>query len=596
MNANSILEQAGRALQSRFVPLAANFGKGAPAPLLGKLLSLDQLIALRDAALATPHAVSFYESVLQSLRLTWTAPQGQLEEIQKMGPLVIVANHPYGLADGLILGSLLTRVRRDFKFLANPVLAHAVPEGAVLCVNPFEEDEPRAENARALREALRWLSSGGAVIVFPAGEVAALDWSAQAIREPQWKDTAVRLARRAAAPVLPVHIAGSNSVAFHLAGLLNPRLRTALLPRELVNKQGRTIELRVGKPIPVLHFAKDGDPSEITRYVEWRTGLLGARRPNAGMLEVVPPRRERIAEQGDPQAIAREVEALPASALLEERKDLAVFCADAARIPRTLAEIGRLRELTFRGIGEGTGKAADLDRFDRHYQHLFLWNRAKKEVIGAYRVALAHEVLARSGQEGLYTSSLFHLTPDFFRAIGPSVELGRSFVRPEYQKDFAPLMLLWKGIGAFACLHPEVRSLYGAVSISNGYTPESRALMASYLREHLWSASLAALVTAKNPFERGMLSPCPSSSLDHLSEAVEELESDGKGVPVLLRQYLNLNGKAVALHLDRAFSNVVDALVVVELASIPRRAAQRYLKPCAGKEGVPKTEAAAASA
>jgi len=262
-----------------------------------------------------------------------------------------------------------------------------------------------------------------------------------------------------------------------------------------------------------------------------------------------------------------------------------VYCARAHQIPQTLREIGRLRELSFRAIGEGTGRPLDTDCYDSHYQHLFLWNRQTKEVIGAYRVASTTRARSQAGDEGLYTTSLFKIPPAFFAQLGPALELGRSFVRPENQKDFAPLLLLWKGIGVVLSRNPEIKALFGAVSISNDYCAESRSLIANYLRQHQWHAELSKLVAARCPWNRNLLAPCPTDSLDHLSDAIQEIEADGKGVPVLLRQYLNLNGKAVALHLDRAFSSCVDALVVVEIANIPRRAVQRYLVQSPVKQG-----------
>jgi len=557
--AQVMLQQASAALRAQFSP--------QPGTLLTRVLQLDDLMAKRDAALDDPTA-NFYDGALRRLGIGWHCPATQTARIPKTGPLILVANHPTGFADGLILGSLLALVRPDFKFLGNAMLSDMAPAGSVICLNLSETRAAVVENARALRQALQWLGRGGAVIVFPSGEVASFDWPARRVREPAWKDTAARLAMSVGATVVPVGITGTNSVTFHAAGLAHPRLRTALLVREALNKPGTTLQVKLGRPLPPERLTAWGEAAEVIQHLEWRSQLLSS----APTRPVAAPHLAIVPAQSC-AAVAAEVSALPA---LIEQGHYAVYSAVATQIPHTLREIGRLREVTFRGIGEGTGAALDLDRFDTHYQHLFLWNHQKKEVIGAYRVARTNPVLSSQGPEGLYTGSLFRITPAFFAQTGPALELGRSFVRQEYQGEFAPLHLLWKGIGALIKQNPEIRTLFGAVSISNGYSRASQTLMAQYLRRHRWHAALAAVVTPR------CSSPVPSSrftpaSLDEVADLVEDVESDGKGLPVLLRHYLNLNGQAVALHRDRKFSNVLDALVVVELDRMPPKMKARYL-------------------
>ncbi|MBY0508221.1 MAG: lysophospholipid acyltransferase family protein [Bryobacteraceae bacterium] len=534
----------------------------AGAEAVSRLLHLDRLLAKRDAALGDPTA-NFYDGALKRLGIAWHCLNSP-SPLPKSGPLVVVANHPTGFADGLILGSLLAGIRPDFKFLGNARLADMAPAGSVILLDLSESANAVAENARALRQALRWLNRGGAVIVFPSGEVAAFDWWTRSIREPAWKDTAARLAINTGATVVPIRVEGNNRLRFHVAGLAHPFFRTAMLVREVLSKSGQTMQIQVGRAIPAARLSYQ------PRAAQYLQSLV---RPRAASVF----RQSQVARQGDPVTSAAEVAALPASAHLLSQGTYSLYVANAPLIPHTLREIGRLRELSFRAAGEGSGNARDLDRFDDHYQHLFLWNRQTKEVIGAYRVATTTGVLATHGSDGLYTSSLFQFSPQFFQHIGPALELGRSFVRPEYQKDFAPLHLLWKGIGLMLAGQPSIGTLFGPVSISNCYRPESRNLMAHYLRRHRWRPELSTFVRARCRWpEHNDQSDWPSD-LTQLNETLQDFEGEGRALPVLLRHYLNLNGQAVALSRDRAFSEVLDALITVDLSRVPPKMAARYL-------------------
>ncbi len=271
---------------------------------------------------------------------------------------------------------------------------------------------------------------------------------------------------------------------------------------------------------------------------------------------------EPIADAIDPCDLARDVAALPPARKLCENGEFSVWIGSASELPHVLREIGRLREIAFRGAGEGTGHSRDLDRFDPHYLHLFLWNAATREVAGAYRLGPTPDILPRFGPSGLYTSTLFRFDPRLFERIGPAIELGRSFVRPEYQKQYAPLLLLWKGIGRYVASRPECAMLFGAVSISDAYRPESRDLMVRML-EHHRIADLARLVAPRNRY-RAAAASVPVE-LDQLSKVVADLEPDGKGVPILLKQYMRSGGQVLAFNLDLAFSNALDVLMLVDL-------------------------------
>lgn len=272
---------------------------------------------------------------------------------------------------------------------------------------------------------------------------------------------------------------------------------------------------------------------------------------------------------------------------MEDSRDYSVFLASAADIPHVLKEIGRLREVTFRAVGEGTGKATDLDTFDPYYKHLFLWSKQKSEVVGAYRVGDVGEILSRYGVKGLYTNTLFQFGEGFFRRIGPSLELGRSFVRPEYQKKYAPLLMLWKGLGKFISRNPEIPTLFGAVSISNDYNPVSRQLVTRFLENQEANPELAHMVRARNPFRIGKKMDGDLQirrifrDLDSLSAVIADMEADGKGVPILLKQYVKLGGNLLGFNVDTNFSDALDGLVIVDLRRTDPEILDRYM----GKDG-----------
>ncbi|MBI3530482.1 MAG: GNAT family N-acetyltransferase [Betaproteobacteria bacterium] len=282
-----------------------------------------------------------------------------------------------------------------------------------------------------------------------------------------------------------------------------------------------------------------------------------------------------------------EVEALPADQHLVTSGQFSVHCARAEQFPWCLQEIGRLREQTFRAVGEGTGKASDVDLFDACYLHLFVWDTKAEAIVGAYRMGLADEIVARYGKRGLYTQSLFKYGDRVLQAMNPAIELGRSFVRVEYQRSFAPLMLLWRGIGQFIVQHPQYAMLFGAVSISNDYEPASRRLIVDYLSANNIEENLARHVKPRRPFRSRRAAACDSAEfaaltdIEDVSRMVRQIERDSKGVPILLKQYLKLGGRLLAFSADKQFNDALDGLIMVDLRASDPRGLARYM----GEEG-----------
>jgi len=570
------------------------FFPGFPS-FAGKLLPLEEARHLYQRVRSASQGFRL-ENLLAEMQVELEVRPSDLGRIPANGPLVAVANHPFGVLDGAALGVLLARVRPDVKVLTNSLL-DGIPELHQHCifVDPFHTASSADTNSKALKQAITWLRQGGALAVFPAGEVSQWNVRQGQVTDPAWSNVAARLVRKTGATALPVYFCGHNSVTFQLLGLLNPRLRTLLLLQEFLQQRGSRVKVRVGAPVPGELIAHIPSDEEATEYLRLRTYLL-AHRGKKTRLSL--PRKVRSALPHKPQQmiapptaqrfILRDIEALPADRLLTETADFAVYAARAPELPHLLDELGRLREITFRAAGEGTGRSADLDQFDAYYWHLLLWNKPKQELTGAYRAGNTDEIIRNHGIKGLYTHTVFRYDEQLFLKIGSALELGRSFVRTEYQRQYAPLLLLWKGIARFVAAHPETPVLFGAVSISNEYSPISREMIVGYFEQREDGREFADLIHPRTPFRVPKLrhwdcrAVCRAlRDVDELAESISDVEVDGKGVPILIKQYAKVGGKLVGFNLDRKFSDVVDGLVIVDLRETDPQVLERYM----GKEG-----------
>ena len=528
---------------------------------------------------------SLPERLLSRLAVTYRTGERDIQQIPRTGPVVIVANHPFGILEGAILATVLARVRPDVRFLANELLS-VIPEirDLLIPVDAMAGGSAPQRNAASWRKSIEFLQGGGCLVVFPAGAVSNFHVRDWAVTDSTWNTAVARaveaLSRKGVAvSVVPINIGGSNSFLFHALGLIHPRVRTALLARELLNKRNRLIKLRIGSPIASKKLLEIPTPDAQTEYLRWRTYLLATRTDFKARTSLPLGTRMRrtlpsIKSEIDSALLSAEIRALEQGSLLTKAGDLEVYVASADSIPDSLQEIGRLRELTFRGVGEGTGRSVDLDGFDRHYLHLFAWNAAKNEIVGAYRLG------GTDVNQDLYTATLFKYDAAFLNKLGPALELGRSFVRPEYQRGFAPLLALWKGIGAYVARNPRYKVLFGPVSISNQYQTVSRELMVTFLERHASLRDWMGLISTRSPFKRRLREPrLPTAGFDaeDLSAVVSDLEPSGAGIPVLLRQYLKLGGKLLGFNVDPEFSDVLDGLILVDLTKTEPRLLERYL-------------------
>jgi len=578
-------------------PLNAPSSRGLPRRLTEKILAVDRLRRKYATLPARRSGAQFLDLALTELNVRHEVSAGELSNLPASGPAVVISNHPFGGLEGMILLRLLLSIRPDVRVLANYML-QAIPDlrEHLISVDPFGRPDSPRKNVVALKTAVRWLKDGHLLVVFPAGEVSHFNWRNRRVEDPVWHPSIARIVRLAAVPVIPVFFAGRNNAAFQLAGLVHPVLRTMLLPRQLLNKQGTVIRLRVGTAISPRKISEISGDEHLGHYLRFRTYLLGSAlgRPRPALTPLRRATRPRtpppVIDARDPAVMAAEIGALPARQTLLQSEGCRVLYARAAQIPTVLQEIGRLREITFRAAGEGTGTAVDLDRFDHHYLHLFVWNQAQGEIVGAYRLGQTDRIMNRNGLAGLYTHSLFRFRRVLMDQLGPALEMGRSFVRAEYQRSYSPLLLLWKGIGHYVARHPRYKVLFGPVSIAGDYHSVSRQLMVSFLKVNNFLPDLASLVSPPRPLRpravaglRPGLADAWPDGIDELSTWISDVERDGRGIPILLKQYLKLGGKLLSFNVDPDFNDALDGLILVDLTRTEPRLLKRYM-PAEGLE------------
>lgn len=563
---------------------------GAPVVVrefLSSALQLRNLQKLYDAA-RLGEACRVSQAILEQLEIDIQVTNEDLERIPRTGAVVVVANHPYGLLDGLILDTILGRVRSDFHLLVNSVLSELEGlRGRCIPVDVFTGKAATATNATHLRHGVKLLQMQEGIACFPSGEVSHWERNRFENVDPEWSSVPTRCAAIANAPVVPIFFKGANSVAFQVAGLVHPRLRTVQLAGELLNKKGRKVEVCVGNPISAREIKRFDSYTIATDYVRARTYLLEKRdwqRSNKPPVHFLPQQTKRVQMiASQTLGFQHEIERLEQEkGPIVENETYCVYAASGVTIPGIVDEIGRVREATFRAVGEGTGEARDIDGFDPEYLHLILWHKRTRSIAGAYRLTWTSDVLPKKGISGLYTSTLFYYKPDFFRRLGPAVELGRSFVAREFQKDYSSLLLLWQAIARCIADRPDSPVLFGAVSISAEYSETSRQLLTEFVSRHSFDRELAQLAMPRHPFRPSLQSAeCKVitrciDELDDLSGSIEDM-GDTLGIPVLLRHYLKLGGRVAGFNLDRKFSDTLDGLLIVDLRKTAPRLLARYM-------------------
>ncbi len=553
-------------------------GGSSAAKVLMNVLRINRINKLYEEV-SHYEGIEFIDALIDKLQLEYEVSEEELKKIPTSGAFITVSNHPFGGIDGMLLVKVLSALRPDIRVMANFILNKIEPvSDYMLPVNPFERRKSAASSLSGVKMALEHLQEGNALGIFPAGEVSSYNEDNYGISDREWQYSAMRMIRKARVPVVPVYFQGSNSRLFHILGLIHPNLRTVRLPAEVFNKKHKKIRIRIGTPISVKEQEAFSDISTYGRYLRARTYALGS------VLEVrkfFRPRIKRgkkaepIAPEVPPGMILDEIEHIREEYSLFSSDQFDIFCCPSTEIPQIMNELGRLREITFREVGEGTNRSMDIDEYDLYYNQLFVWDRGAQKIVGAYRVGKGKEILMRYGVKGFYLQSLFRLSRRFHSTLRQSLELGRSFIIKEYQRRPLPLFLLWKGILYFLLKHNEYRYLIGPVSISNNFSQFSRGLMMQYIREHHFDRKLARKIRPRTKYnvpgfnvdEEIILSS--ADDLNKFDRFIKEVEPNDYSMPILLKRYLKLNGKIIGFNLDPKFNNALDGLLVLDLYDVP---------------------------
>lgn len=542
--------------------------------LLKKLVHEDEinqfLYENRDA-----WGLEFIDRIFDYFDFSYSVSAKDRANIPALGRVIIIANHPIGSLDGLALLRLISEVRSDVKIVANDMLSHF--EALRDLIIPLD-NMTGGSARRSYKRVLNSLENEEAIIIFPAGEVSRAHPTG--VKDSRWLPGFLNFSRRAKAPVLPIHIHAKNSLLFYSASMVFKPLGTALLAREMFNKQSRTIKFSVGECIK--HQALESDKVHDRALVQrlkkhlYKVGKQKKRRP-------VFETEKTIAHPEDRKLLLAELRSC--QCLGETRDGNRIYLVDYTKDSKVIREIGRLREVAFRKVGEGTGRKRDLDEFDQYYRHLVLWDKENLTIAGAYRLGEGASIIRHKGVEGFYTRTLYEFTPEFEQYLQQGVELGRSFVNPDYWGK-ACLDYLWQGIGSYLAHNPEVRYLIGPVSMSANYPKALMDILAYYYRRYHPSPELLA-----KPYHPYELEPSLIAALD---EEFAELDSTaafdhmqqrfaalGHKLPVLFKQYTALFEKggftSIVFSVDPDFGDCLDGLCMADMHMLKANKRKRYI-------------------
>ncbi|MBT8255265.1 MAG: lysophospholipid acyltransferase family protein, partial [Bacteroidia bacterium] len=501
--------------------------------------------------------LKFMNALLDEFEIRFEIPEEDLKRIPKTGPFITISNHPLGGIDGILLLKLLLEHRPDFKIIANFLLHRIEPlKPYVMPVNPFESHKDAKSSILGFKQALQHLRDGHSLGIFPAGEVSTYRDDKLLVDKP-WEVAAMKLVKKAQVPVVPIYFHAKNSKLFYRLAKMNDTFRTAKLPSELLTQKERLIKVRIGNPIQLNDQQEHESLDEFTEFLRKKTYVLSNPFQKKKLLENIPktikiPKSpKKIAGPISVEAMEAELEILDQEGKrLLMSKNYEVFLTPAQLIPNILQEIGRLREITFRAVGEGTNQATDLDEYDSYYHHMFLWDSDAKKIAGAYRMGLGQKIYPEHGIDGFYLQSLFRFEPELYDMMSKSIEMGRAFIIKDYQQRPMPLFLLWKGIVHTTLRFPEHKYLIGGVSISNQFSEFSKSLMIEFMKSNYYDPYVAQYINPKKEFkvklkdaDKDFIFDESEADLNKFDKLIEEVEPGSLRLPVLIKKYIKQNAK-----------------------------------------------------
>lgn len=550
--------------------------------LLMKVLKISELNNVYDRNKHLSE-VAFLNGVLDDLQIKFEIPEEDLKRIPKEGPYITISNHPLGGIDGVLLLKLMLEREPNFKIIANFLLHRIEPvKKYIMPVNPFENHKDAKSSVVGIKETLRHLSDGKPLGIFPAGEVSSYKDGKLMVDKP-WEEGAIKVIRKAQVPVVPIYFHAKNSGLFYILSKISGTLRTAKLPSEVFSQKNRVIKVRIGKPISVAEQNEYETLDDFSEFLRKKTYMLANpfEKKNKFLktvsLNSTKKNQKEIVTPASIEKMIAEVVALRANdARLLQSKNYEVFFTKADQIPNVLHELGRLREITFREVGEGTNESIDLDQYDQYYHHLFLWDDDSKKIAGAYRMGLGKEIYPKYGMNGFYLNSLFRFEPELHDMMSKSIEMGRAFIIKEYQQRPMPLFLLWRGIIHTTLHYPEHKFLLGGVSISNQFSDFSKSLMIEFMKSHYYDPYIAQYIHPKKEYkvklkdaDKDFVFNETEADLNKFDKVIDELEPGSLRLPVLIKKYIKQNARLVAFNVDPLFNDAIDGLIYLRISDIP---------------------------
>jgi Putative hemolysin len=546
------------------------------ARFLMLLLRFDKLNRVYNQ-IGDKKGLEFIDELLNILEINFLYDSEELQKrVPKTGPVVVVSNHPFGGLEGILLIKMLSQIRPDVKIMSTHLLQKIDPISEYF----IEEESFLKKNITdaSTERAAAHLEKGGVLCFFPAGEVSQFD-TYRVLTDKQWQYPVIKFIKQQKAPVVPIHFQGNNSRMFYWMGNVLPALKEMKLPTEILYQHRKPIKIRIGNPVSVTEQDKFSDIYQYGRYLRAKTYLLCSKIEVKRFFNYSLKRQQKIEPVADAlphEKILEELKSLNSEHLLFRLKNYSVYCVPSKRIPNILLEIGRLRELTFRQVGEGTNRSIDLDEFDLYYHQMFIWDEDTEMIAGAYRIGKGADILHQYGVRGFYIQSLFKIKDGMQDMLKETMELGRSFVVKEYQRKPMPLFLLWKGILYFTLKNPEYRYLMGPVSVSDDYSTTSKEMIIKFIMTHHFDWKLARSITPRNSYKfktedqnLSVVMQTMDNDINSLDKLIDDVDESNSGLPVLLKKYIKLNAKIIGFNVDPKFNNCLDGLIVLDLCDVP---------------------------